>query len=122
MRLAIGEAILFHNAIGGKRKEERLRFLARHWMNRLKANPRVAFNTSFEANQSCGLGNFRIDGVDPVALGGYLMSKHKIFTTPIVHDEFKGIRITPSVYTTLWEIDRFCDVVEQVAKNGLPKA
>ncbi|MEO6334017.1 MAG: aminotransferase class V-fold PLP-dependent enzyme, partial [Pyrinomonadaceae bacterium] len=29
MRLAIGEAILFHNAIGGKRKEERLRYLSR---------------------------------------------------------------------------------------------
>src|SRR4029078_4116662 len=29
MRLAIGEAILFHNAIGGKRKEERSTFLSR---------------------------------------------------------------------------------------------
>ncbi|HVF46818.1 MAG TPA: aminotransferase class V-fold PLP-dependent enzyme [Pyrinomonadaceae bacterium] len=122
MRLAIGEAVLFHNAIGGKRKEERMRYLARYWMNRIKANPKVGFNTSFDANQSCGLANFKIEGVDPVALGGYLMAKHKIFTTPIVHAEFKGIRITPSVYTTLWELDRFCDVVEQVAKMGLPKA
>ncbi len=52
----------------------------------------------------------------------YLMSKHKIFTTPIVHDEFTGIRITPNVYTTLWELDRFCDVVSDVARKGLPKA
>ena len=29
MRLAIGEAILYHNAIGGKRKEARLRYLSR---------------------------------------------------------------------------------------------
>lgn len=122
MRLAIGEAVLFHNAIGSKRKEERLRFLARYWMNRLKANPKIGFNTSFDANQSCGLANFKVESVDPVALGGYLMSKHKIFTTPIVHDEFKGIRVTPSVYTTLWELDRFCDAVEQVAAKGLPKA
>ncbi|MFN0140625.1 MAG: aminotransferase class V-fold PLP-dependent enzyme [Pyrinomonadaceae bacterium] len=122
MRLAIGEAILFHNAIGGKRKEERLRFLSRYWMNRLKDVPKVGFNTSFDPKQSCAIANFKIDGVDPVALGAYLMSKHKIFTTPIVHDEFTGIRITPNLYTTLWELDRFCNVVEDIARKGLPKA
>ncbi|HMO82262.1 MAG TPA: aminotransferase class V-fold PLP-dependent enzyme [Pyrinomonadaceae bacterium] len=122
MRLAIGEAILFQNAIGGKRKEERLRYLSRYWMNRLKDVPKVSFNTSFDPAQSCAIGNFRIDGVDPVQLGSYLMSKHKIFTTPIVHPEFTGTRITPNVYTTLWELDRFCSVVEDVAKKGLPKA
>ncbi|MGB7203700.1 MAG: aminotransferase class V-fold PLP-dependent enzyme [Pyrinomonadaceae bacterium] len=121
MRLAIGEAILFHNAIGGKRKEERLRHLSRYWMNRLKDVPKVGFNTSFDPKQSCAIANFKIDGIDPVAIGSYLMSKHKIFTTPIVHEEFTGIRITPNVYTTLWELDRFCNVVEEVAKKGLPK-
>ena len=122
MRLAIGEAILFHNAIGGKRKEERLRYLSRYWMNRLKDVPKVGFNTSFDAKQSCAIANFKIDGVNPSDLGAYLMAKHHIFTTPIIHDEFTGIRITPNVYTTLWELDRFCDSVEQVARKGLPKA
>lgn len=121
MRLAIGEALLFHNAIGGKRKEERLRYLSRYWMNKLKDIPKVGFNTSFDPAQSCAIANFKIDGVDPRELGGYLMAKHKIFTTPIVHAEFTGIRITPNVYTTLWELDRFCDVVANVAKHGIPK-
>jgi hypothetical protein len=44
-----------------------------------------------------------------------------IFTTPIVHDEFKGLRITPNVYTTIDELNRFCAVMESVAKKGLPK-
>ncbi len=122
MRLAIGEAILFHNAIGGKRKEERLRYLSRYWMNRLKDIPKVGFNTSFDPKQSCAIANFKIEGIDPVAIGSYLMSKHKIFTTPIVHEEFTGIRITPNVYTTLWELDRFCEIVADIAKKGLPKA
>lgn len=122
MRLAIGEAILYHNAVGGKRKEERLRYLSRYWMNKLKDIPKVGFNTSFDPAQSCAIANFKIDGVDPRELGSYLMAKHKIFTTPIVHSEFTGIRITPNVYTTLWELDRFCNVVESVAKKGLPKA
>ena len=122
MRLAIGEAVLFHNAIGGKRKEERLRYLSRYWMNAIKDVPGVRFNTSFDPAQSCAIANFAIKDVDPVAVGSYLMAKHKIFTTPIVHDEFTGIRITPNIYTTSWELDRFCNVVEDVAKRGLPKA
>jgi isopenicillin-N epimerase len=121
MRLAIGEAIMFHNAIGAKRKEARLRYLSRYWMNKLKAVPKIGFNTSFDDTQSCAIGNFKIEGVDPVKLGEYLMAKHKIFTTPIVHEEFTGVRITPNVYTTLWELDRFCEVVAGIAKNGLPR-
>ncbi|MCD9189555.1 MAG: aminotransferase class V-fold PLP-dependent enzyme [Pyrinomonadaceae bacterium] len=121
MRLAIGEAVLFHNAIGGKRKEARLRYLSRYWMNKLKDVPKVGFNTSFDDAQSCAIGNFKIEGIDPVQIGSYLMAKHKIFTTPIVHEEFTGIRITPNVYTTLWELDRFCEIVAGIAKNGLPK-
>jgi selenocysteine lyase/cysteine desulfurase len=122
MRLAIGEAILYHNAIGGKRKEARLRYLSRYWMNKLKDVPKIGFNTSFENAQSCAIGNVKVEGIDPVAIGNYLMSKHKIFTTPIVHEEFTGIRITPNVYTTLWELDRFCEQMTLIVKNGMPKA
>ena len=120
-RLAIGEAILFHNGIGGERKEARLRYLSRYWMNKLKVLPNVRFNTSFDDRQSCAIANVDIEGVDPVDLGAYLMSKHKIFATPIVHPEFKGMRITPNVYTTIHELDRFCEVMEMVAKKGVPK-
>jgi hypothetical protein len=67
------------------------------------------------------LGNVHIDGTDPQAVSDYLMNKHKIFTVPILHDEFKGMRITPNVYTTLPELDRFCEVMETISKNGLPK-
>jgi selenocysteine lyase/cysteine desulfurase len=119
-KLAIGEALLFSNGIGAKRKEARLRFLSRYWMNKLKDLPKVRFHTSFDANQSCGIANIEIEGIDPAAIGGYLMDKHKIFTTPIVHDEFKGIRITPNLYTTLGELDRFAEVMEAIVKKGLP--
>jgi selenocysteine lyase/cysteine desulfurase len=49
------------------------------------------------------------------------MDKHKLFTTPIEHEEFKGLRITPNLYTTTGELDRFVDVMESVAKKGIPK-
>ncbi|HLL75868.1 MAG TPA: aminotransferase class V-fold PLP-dependent enzyme [Pyrinomonadaceae bacterium] len=121
-RLAIGEALLFHDGVGSARKEARLRHLSRHWMNRLKDVPKVRFHTSFDPRQSCAIGTVEIEGVEPGALGSHLMSAHKIFTTPIVHDEFKGLRITPNLYTTLKELDRFCDVMERVARRGIPTA
>ena len=119
-RLAIGEAMLFHNGIGGKRKEARLRYLSRYWMNRLKDVPKIRFNTSFDPEQSCAIANVLIEGLNPSAVGSYLFDKHRIFTTPIIHEEFQGIRITPNVYTTLGELDRFCNVMEKIARQGLP--
>jgi isopenicillin-N epimerase len=119
-KLAIGEALLFHNGIGGKRKEARLRYLSRYWMDKLKDVPRVRFNTSFDPAQMCAIANVQIEGVDSVKIGSYLFDKHRIFTTPIVHEEFQGLRITPNLYTTLPELDRFCAVMEKIARNGLP--
>jgi isopenicillin-N epimerase len=62
-----------------------------------------------------------IEGTNPSDIGNYLMSAHKIFSTPIIHEEFRGLRITPNVYTTLRELDRFCDVMESIARKGIPK-
>ena len=119
-RLEIGEALLFSNGIGGKRKEARLRYLSRYWMNKLKDVPNIRFNTSFDPNQSCAIANVKIEGLDQSAIGSYLFNKHRIFTTPIVHEEFTGIRITPNLYTTLSELDRFCELMETIARKGLP--
>src|SRR4051812_45731267 len=119
-KLAIGEALLFHNGIGGKRKEARLRYLSRYWMNKLKDLPRVKFNTSFDPNQSCAIANVHVEGTDPNAVQKYLFSKHHIFTVAIIHEEFQGLRVTPNVYTTLPELDRFCEQIEMIARNGLP--
>ena len=119
-RLAIGEALLFHEAIGPKRKEERLRYLSSYWMDRLKPLPNVRFNTSFDPEQFCAIGNFSIEGGDVTKITDYLMAKHKIIATPIVHDEFTGIRITPNIFTTLSDLDRFCKVIESLVRKRLP--
>jgi len=119
-KLAIGEAILFHQGIGPQRKEARLRYLRNYWASQLKDIPKVRFNTSFDEHQSCGIANVEIEGIDPGAISSYLFNTHKIYVTPIVHEEFKGLRITPSVYTTLKELDKFSEVMATIARKGLP--
>ena len=50
----------------------------------------------------------------------HLWEKHRIITTPIVHAEFTGIRITPNVYTSPEEVDVFGDVVLAALKSRGP--
>ncbi|HZN38145.1 MAG TPA: hypothetical protein VFD82_05035 [Planctomycetota bacterium] len=53
----------------------------------------------------------------------HLWDQHKIWTTyigPPLPKECEGLRITPSVYATLDELDRFCEAVEGVLGGGLP--
>jgi len=39
---------------------------------------------------------------------------------PIMHEEFQGIRITPNLYTTVGELDRFSEQMELIGRKGLP--
>jgi selenocysteine lyase/cysteine desulfurase len=118
--LAIGEALTFHEGLGPERKAARLRFLRDSWAKRLLLNDRVRLHTSFKPEFSCGIATVQIDGVDSRALNQYLWERNRIITVAIVHDEFEGLRVSPSVYTSPHELDRFCDVIETVIRDGLP--
>ena len=120
--LAIGEALTFHEGLGPARKAARLRFLRDYWADRLLEHDRVRLHTSRKPEFSCGIATVEIDGVDATELNTYLWEAHRIIATPIKHDEFEGLRVSPSVYTTLPELDRFVDAMETVIENGLPAA
>ncbi|MBT8401371.1 MAG: aminotransferase class V-fold PLP-dependent enzyme [Rhodothermia bacterium] len=119
--LAIAEALTFHQGIGSERKEERLRYLTHYWAKRLLQHDRVRLHTSLKPEFSCAIANVQIDGVDPGELTNHLWKNHRIIVTPIKHDEFEGIRVTPSVYTTIEEMDRFVEAMEEVVREGLPE-
>jgi isopenicillin-N epimerase len=118
---AIAGALAFHRGIGSERKAARLRLLRNRWAKRLlAADPRVKVLTPLNDTDSCGIGLIHVEGVDTVKLQTHLWEKHRIMTTPIVHAEFNGLRVTPNVYTTLPEIDVFAEKMEEVLRKGLP--
>ena len=80
---------------------------------------RVHVLTPLDARQAGGIALFNIDGIETPKLHAWLWAKHRIITTPIVHDEFHGLRITPNVYTTLDEVDRFGDTIAQAIRRGI---
>jgi isopenicillin-N epimerase len=117
---AIAAALAFHRSIGGERKVARLRYLRDRWAKRLLAeSSRVRVLTPLDGKQAGGIALFNVDGLDTAKLQTWLWTKHRIITTPIIHDEFHGLRITPNVYTTLDEVDRFGDKVLEAVARGV---
>jgi isopenicillin-N epimerase len=115
---AIAAALAFHRAIGAERKVARLRYLRDRWAKRLRAeSDRVRLLTPLDSPHAGAIALFMVEGVDSPKLGQWLLASHRIVTTPIVHPEFHGLRITPNVYTTLDEVDLFVEkVLEGIGK------
>ncbi|HVS66696.1 MAG TPA: aminotransferase class V-fold PLP-dependent enzyme [Thermoanaerobaculia bacterium] len=118
--LAIGDALTFHLGIGPENKTARLVYLRDRWARRVLEHDRVRLHTSLKPGFACGIATVQIDGIDSGELVEHLWERYKIFTVAIQHDEFEGIRVSPSVYSTIEEIDRFADAIEEVARKGLP--
>lgn len=114
---AIGQAIDFHNAIGGKRKQERLHYLKKYWCDAVTKNPRVKLHISLKPEYSCALGTFSIDGMDVGDTASKLMSDYQIHVVSIKWENVNAVRVTPHVYTTTKDLDRFIDAVGKIAAS-----
>lgn len=119
LALGIGEALTFHHGLGAKRKEARMIYLREYWMNRLKEQDRIRWNTSQKPGMAAGIANFDIPGVDLKAMNQWLFEAHGIVTHVTEHPEYTGFRVTPNVFTTLDELDRFCEAVEEGIRLGI---
>lgn len=116
---AIAEALTFHEMLGGERKAARLRYLRSKWADDLMDLPNIRFHTNLEAKHSCGLTTVQIVGIEPRNLQTWLFEKHAIWTTPIKTPSYEGIRVTPNVYTTLDEIERFRSAMVLASTKGI---
>lgn len=117
--LAIAEALTFHQTIGPARKGARMKYLADVWVDRLIDHENFVLHTSRDPKYACGIATAQIKGVDSADLSNYLWNEHRILVAPIIHPGFEGIRVTPNVYTTMEELDRFSMAMQNVLDNGI---
>jgi selenocysteine lyase/cysteine desulfurase len=115
--LTIADALRFHEAIGSGRKEERLRYLKNYWTEKAKDIPGVVLNTPAGREQSCGIANVGIRGKSPADVANYLYDKHRIFTVAIQTPDVVGIRVTPHLYTTLGDLDKFVRALAELSRS-----
>ncbi len=113
--MAIGRAIEFHHMLGAERKEARLRYLKNYWMEAIMDHPKIKFFTSFKPEYSCCLGNFGIEGIEPGVIQSALFSKYKIYTVSINWENIQGVRVTPNVYTSMYNMDYLVKAILEIA-------
>jgi isopenicillin-N epimerase len=107
-------AVRFSAMLGARRKEERIRFLAGYLRSKIEKIPGIAFLSTSE--DSCGLTVFHIPGVDLAKLQKDLWEKENILVQHMTGGprlpKLSGIRVSPNVYTTPAELDRFARVLK----------
>ena len=118
--MAIGTAVDFHNVIGAKRKEARLRYLKDYWAEKAAKLPKVNFYTSMKPQYSCAIANIGFDGGDAHQIDNKLFEKYKIHCVSIVHEKVNGVRLTPSTYTNLQDLDFLVKGLTEISKMEVP--
>ena len=113
----IGEAVNFQNAIGNKRKEERIRYLKNYWAERVSVIPKVKINTSLKPQYSCSICGVSIDGMKPGDFSAALFNDYKIHTVGIEWENISCVRITPHVYTRIEDLNKLVRAIDEIAKK-----
>jgi len=116
--LAITAAIAFHNAIGSRRKEARLRYLQNYWTGKVRSMGNVDLYTPADPARSCAIANVGIRGMDPLELAKSLLEKDKIFTVGYDNANVHGVRVTPHLFTQPKELDKFVAAIARYAKRA----
>jgi selenocysteine lyase/cysteine desulfurase len=114
----IGEAINFHEGIGSKRKEERIRYLKNYWASKVQQIPKVKLHTSLNPKYSCAICGVSIDGMKPGEVDSALFEKYKIHTVGIVWENISCVRVTPHVYTSVNDLDKLVKAIEEIASKS----
>jgi len=119
--MAIGTAIDFHNVIGAKRKEARLRYLKDYWTSKASKLPGARMATSLKPQYSCALANIGFENWQAQQVEAKLFEKHKIHSVSIIHEKVNGIRLTPNVYTSIRDLDILVKGLTEISASAPPE-
>jgi selenocysteine lyase/cysteine desulfurase len=112
--MAIGAAADFHQVMGNKRKEDRLRFLKDYWVEQVRDLPGISFYQPDHTSQSCAIANIAVKGKKPEEVSAELFNKHRIHTVAINWENIHGVRVTPNVYTNKKDLDRLVTAIRSL--------
>jgi selenocysteine lyase/cysteine desulfurase len=119
-QLTVPMALAFQSAIGGARREARLRALRDRWARQVVGLPQIQLLTPEEPGTYGAITAFRLRGRtshdDNVALAKALLDKHRIFT---VHRDGLAsgscVRVTPALATRMSDCDALAAAIRSIA-------
>lgn len=115
--LTIANAIEYYRRLGPERKEARLRYLQQYWTSKVRELDRVRVNTPIDPQRACAIANVGIEGYTPGELAKALLEKFRIWTVAISRQNVNGVRITPNIYTSTRELDKFVEAITELSRN-----
>ena len=119
MHNGIQQALVFYEQMGAERKFARLRYLKQRWADRLTRLQGATLLVGLAPELSGAFGTIQFERVDAGKLASTLLEKYNIVVVPISGPtvngkvQFTGLRVSPNVYSSIEEIDLFCDAVEK---------
>ncbi len=120
--MVIPSALDFHQALGPANKEARLRYLRNRWVAAARELKNVEVLTPDDPRMTGALTSFRIKGRigrdENRAIVDTLLNDHRIFT--VWRDGVAAgdcVRVTPGIYTSTADIDRFVSALRVIAKT-----
>jgi len=115
VELSIPGAVELYQLIGAERKEQRLKYLKEYWTSKVKSNPNIILNTPFESERSCAIANVGVKNLNSKDMSNVLFDTYNIWVVAIDRPGVHGCRITPNVYTSTKELDKFVEALNQMA-------
>lgn len=113
--MAIEDALAFHQRIGGRNKEARLRYLKEYWVSRARKLPRIELMIPDAPERSCAIAAFRVKDMEAQQVVNYLFDEHRIFTVAPLVDGRGVVRITPHLYNSIEEMDKLVDALRRLS-------
>ncbi len=118
--LTIEQALDFHERIGGRAKERRLRALRDRWAEPMRGQGRIEILTPSDPRLTCAITSFRLKGAvseaENRALATELLQRFNIFT--VERSGAAGgscVRVTPGVFTQEADIDQLTAALKTLA-------
>ena len=110
--LAIEDALAFHNSIGSRNKEARLRYLKDYWVSRVRSFKRIEMLVPEASERSGAIAAFRVKEMDGQAVVDYLFQQHCIFTCAPVLGGERVVRITPHLHNGPEQLEKLVAALE----------
>jgi selenocysteine lyase/cysteine desulfurase len=112
--MALGHAIDFQNELGARAKEERYRQLWQHFLTAVDGRPGVIWRSPVTWDFGSGLFAIELEGHRSAEVFERLFQEHGYVFRPFATQGLNTMRISPNVFNTEDEIDRFLDVLQSL--------
>ena len=113
--LGLGDAIAFHNAIGGEKITKRSFDLKSYFRAKVDDNAKFKLKTPIDNRLSCAIQTIEVVGQPVSKVKKRLFEDYGIDTRPMSSYGLNGVRISFGIYITKKDIDYLVNALETIA-------